>query len=88
LLNYSRYRDLFEQQALGDVSAITGQVFSDLAEADEVAKQVIADSDSTHDDVWVRVMHRRTLRLSMIIAGTDPDAGNPLFHRLDPILDQ
>ena len=25
-------------------------------------------------------------RFSMIAAGTDPDAKNPFFHRLDPIL--
>ena len=48
--------------------------------------EAIAQGNQTQDEGWVRALHRRSLRLSMIIAGTDPDAGNPLFHRLDPIL--
>ena len=52
------------------------------------AKAAIAESDVGLDEAWVRAMHRRTLRLSMIIAGTAPDAANPLFHKLDPILDR
>ena len=86
LLNHARYRDWFEEASASDIQQLTGQSFDRLAPADEAAMRAIAEDDPSRDEAWVRVMHRRTLRLSMIIAGTGPDAGNPLFHRLDPIL--
>ena len=86
LLNYSRYRAWFERESLADLSAVMGRTYDSLAEADEAAMSAIAESDAANDEGWVRTLHRRSLRLSMIIAGTDPDPGNPLFHRLDPIL--
>ena len=46
----------------------------------------IGRNDPEDDEALVRLFHRRALRLSMIIAGTDPDDENPLFHKLDPIL--
>ncbi len=86
LLNYSRYRGWFERETLADMSVVMAKGFDDLAEADAAAMTAIAEADSGMDERWVQALHRRSLRLSMIIAGTDPDSKNPLFHRLDPIL--
>ncbi len=86
LLNHARYRDWFEKETVVDINQLTGQSCTDLAAADEAALEVIAANDSAHDEVWVRIMHRRILRFSMVIAGTDPDDENPLFYKLDPIL--
>ncbi|MEE4146600.1 MAG: phosphotransferase [Halieaceae bacterium] len=86
LLNHSRYRDWFERETMADISRFTGQSFESLSRADETMMKVIAQSRPADDAALVGMMHRRSLRLSMIIAGTDPDDGNPLFHRLDPIL--
>ncbi len=86
LLNYARYRSWFERETVADLCAVMGDSFESLAEADQAAMQALADSDGSDDAAWVRALHRRSLRLSMIIAGTDPDDSNPLFHRLDPIL--
>ena len=86
LLNYTRYRDWFDQQTVNDINSVTGQEFNNLSEADKAILELIVQNDSKLDEQMVQVMHRRTLRLSMIIAGTDPDSSNPLFHILDPIL--
>jgi aminoglycoside phosphotransferase (APT) family kinase protein len=86
LLNYARYRDWFEKESIRDIQQLTGQSFETLSCADAAAMAVIASDDSTRDEHWVHILHRRTLRLSMIIAGTEPNDDNPLFHRLDPIL--
>ena len=68
---------------------------SNLIDADQTALQVMADMQSTTndsgnqnpklDEAWVQAQHKRILRFSMLIAGTNPDSENPLFHRLDPI---
>ena len=87
LLNYTRYRDWFERSTREDISRLTGEDYEDFASAEAAALAAISDADALVDADWVQAMHRRTLRLSMIIAGTNPDSANPLFHRLDPILD-
>ena len=86
LLNYSRYRDWFERESLDDIRRLTGQKHPNLASADEAAMEAIPLASPEADKAWVQAMHRRTLRLSMILAGTNPDDSNPLFHKLDPIL--
>lgn len=88
LLNHARYRDWFEREAAADIGKLTGQSFDDLASADEALSGIIAADDSGRDQELVRLLHRRVLRFSMIAAGTDPDDQNPLFHRLDPILER
>jgi aminoglycoside phosphotransferase (APT) family kinase protein len=87
LLNHARYRDWFEQATLEDICDFTGQSFDKLAIADEAMMEAIARNDAAHDEGLVQMMHRRSLRLSMIIAGTNPNSENPLFHKLDPILE-
>ena len=86
LLNHARYRDWFEQETVSDINRLTGQSFDDLISADAAVSEVITANDPGRDEEVVGMMHRRSLRLSMIIAGTDPDVKNPLFHKLDPIL--
>ena len=86
LLNYTRYRDWFEQATLADINEFAGQAYEDLSAADAAMMEAIASNDAADDEALVQMMHRRSLRLSMIIAGSNPNAENPLFHRLDPIL--
>ncbi len=86
LLNRARYRKWFEAEAVADISQLAGRSFEDLAAADEAVLGIIAAGDPAQDEELVRIMHRRILRLSMIIAGTDPNDENPLFHKLEPIL--
>jgi len=86
LLNHARYRDWFEAETVADITALTGEPYQNLVEADAALARLIDANDAAMDADLVPTMHRRTLRLSMIIAGTSYDAGNPLFHKLDPIL--
>lgn len=86
LLNHARYRDWSEREVIADISELTGRSFDDLVAADAAVSEVIAGNDPACDEELVRLMHRRSLRLSMIVAGTDPNDENPLFHKLDPIL--
>ena len=71
-----------------DIEALLGDRFDDLAAADAAIQTRIDADDPADDDELVRIMHRRMLRLSMIVAGTDPDEANPFFYVLEPILDR
>ena len=86
LLNQARYRRWYQAEAVADISRVTGQSFETLDSADEALLEIIAAGDPAHDEALVRILHRRIMRLSMIIAGTDPNDENPLFHKLEPIL--
>lgn len=86
LLNNSRYRDWFESETINEIEATLGRKFDNLASADQAVIQMIETDDPANDATLIRIMHRRMLRLSMVIAGTDPDKDNPFFHILDPIL--
>lgn len=86
LRNNARYRDWFEAETVTDFSRWTGRVFDDLASADEAAMGLVAAEDPAREQELVQMLHRRLLRFSMIVAGTDPNDENPLFHKLDPIL--
>ncbi len=86
LRNYARYREWFERETIADLNNLTGQNCTDMGSAEAAAMTMIADNDAAQDTAWVQAMHRRILRFSMLIAGTDPDSENPLFHKLDPIL--
>jgi hypothetical protein len=86
LLNHARYRDWFEAETVSDIAQLLGETFQNIDAADEALMLRIAKGNPDEDEALVRLFHRRLLRLSMIIAGTDPDDDNPLFHKLDPIL--
>ncbi len=86
LLNHARYRDWFERESVADINRLTGQSCADLVSADAAMLELIAENDPARDEDLVQIMHRRQLRFSMIVAGTDPNDENPLFHKLDPIL--
>jgi aminoglycoside phosphotransferase (APT) family kinase protein len=88
LLGYARHRDWFEREAANEIGRVTGRVHASLAEADTALFEVIAEDDAARDELIVPILHRRLLRLGMILAGSDPDFTNPLFHKLDPILDR
>ena len=86
LLNYSRYKTWFEAETVTDINGVTGKDSQNLKSADEAIAEIIAAGDPARDEEIVRIMHRRMLRFSMLIAGTDPDKENPLFFELEPIL--
>ena len=86
LLNYARYRDWFEAATIADIQQMTGQRYATAEAAEEAALELVAGNDPARDAELVQALHARVLRLSMIVAGTNPTAENPLFHRLDPIL--
>lgn len=86
LLNYARYRGWFDKETVAEISQLVGQSFDDVESADAALLDLIASGDAARDEEIVGALHRRALRLSMIIAGTNPNEENPLFHRLDPIL--
>lgn len=86
LLNYSRHRAWFERETIAEIEQLVGRSCDDAASADAALMEVIRAGDADRDEALVRLLHRKSLRLSMIIAGTDPDTSNPLFHKLDPIL--
>lgn len=85
LHNEARYGRWFEDEAIKDIAAITGQSFATLEAADAALSKLIAEDDASRDVEFVQAMHRRMLRLSMLIIGSDP-SDHPLFYRLDPIL--
>jgi aminoglycoside phosphotransferase (APT) family kinase protein len=86
LRNYSLYREWLEASAVSDVVAFTDQRPGSLAEADALLQTIVDTNDGSYDVDLVKLFHKRALRLTMTIAGTNPDANNPLFHKLDPIL--
>lgn len=86
LLNHARYRDWFEAETIADFNALSGQSCTDLESAEKAALELIQESDAGKDAEWVHAMHKRIVRFSMLIAGTNVDSENPLFHKLDPIL--
>jgi len=87
LLGHARHRDWFEREAIKEISRFTGGVHVSLVDADKALFKAIAEDDATRDERIVPILHRRLLRLGMILAGSDPDFTNPLFHKLDPILE-
>ena len=88
LLNNARYRDWFEQQTINDINAFTAKTSMNLTDADAALSSAIEEGDKSNDQALVQILHKRSLRLSMIIANSNPDRSNPLFHILDPILNQ
>ncbi len=86
LLNNARYRSWFEKETMADIAQLTARSFDDLSSADDALQALIAEDDAAMDEALVSILHKRMLRFSMIIAGTDPDDNNPLFHQLDPIM--
>jgi hypothetical protein len=71
---------------VADIGRVTEEGYESLAAADEASCKVIAANDPGRDEEMVQIFHRRILRLSMIIAGTDPNHENLLFYKLDPTL--
>ena len=86
LRNYSRYRGWHESETIADIERLTSESYGDAAEADRALMAFIQKSGADRDEALVQLLHRKVLRLSMIIAGTDPDEANPLFQKLPPIL--
>ena len=86
LLNYSQHRDWFESESLSDINLMTGHNYTSLAEADAATMQIFKENQLSNLKEWIAVMHRRMLRLTMIITNSNFDERNPLFYRLEPIL--
>ena len=87
LRNYAHYGRWYEDETLSEIAEMTGTRPENMAAADGVLKAFIQSADASRDADLVRFTHRRMLRLSLIVAGTNDIDGNPLFFRLEPILD-
>lgn len=87
LLNLARHRAWFERESVADIADLGGGVHEDLVDADVALRRMIEDEVVPSGDL-IRVLHRRALRMSMVLAGTDPDETNPFFYVLEPILDR
>lgn len=85
--NYAHYGRWYEDETLREIGEMTGNKPANMAVAEDVLKSFIKAADVTRDAELVRFTHRRMLRLSLIVAGTNDIEGNPLFFRLEPILD-
>ena len=86
LLNQAHYGRWYEDETLRDISELTGKRPENLAAAENDLKAYIDVGDPARDKDLVQLVHRRMLRLSMVIAGSDPTDDNPLFFKLEPIL--
>lgn len=86
LLNQARWRGWWHEITTADIGEALGAEYSDLVAADAALSEAIAAGDGALDHDLIRMLHRRMLRRSMIVAGTDPDPANPFFHVLEPIL--
>ena len=86
LLNHAHYGRWYEEQTLDDIEQLTGTRPSSLSVAETQLKALIANDDANMDADFIKLFHRRMLRLSMVIAGANPSDENPLFYKLDPIL--
>ena len=87
LLNHARYRGWFEQETTAEASEFAGRRFASFAEAEAGLMAIIEQGDPARDDALIRLLHRRLVRFSMIVAGTNWNDENPLFYVLDPILE-
>ena len=87
LRNYAHYGRWYEDETLSEIAEMTGTRPENMAAADGVLKAFIQSADASRDADLVRFTHRRMLRLSLIVAGSNDIEGNPLFYRLEPILD-
>jgi aminoglycoside phosphotransferase (APT) family kinase protein len=88
LLHQSRYGHWLDEETIREISGVTGSAHAGLAEADAAIVAVVEKGDAARDAELLRIMHRRILRFSMLTAGSDPTDRNPLFFRLEPILDR
>ena len=59
---------------MADINRVTGQSDDSLAAAGQALRAVTAENDPARDEELVQIFHRRVLRLSMAIAGSDPNA--------------
>ena len=85
-LNYARYGRWFAEATIKDISRITGKHHDTLDDA-EAAIMAVIDTDAPKLDAeLIRIMHRRSLRLSMLTVASDPDENNPFFIKLDNIM--
>lgn len=85
-LHYARYGNWLTEETIKDISSVTGKPHHSLADAQAAIVGIIEKGDPKLDAELIRIMHRRTLRLSMLSAGSDPADSHPLFVKLEPIL--
>lgn len=85
-VNQARYGNWLTEETIKDINQLTGQHCTDLASAEKAIVELIEKDASGMEAELIRIMHRRTLRLSMLATGSNPTASNPLFFKLEPIL--
>jgi aminoglycoside phosphotransferase (APT) family kinase protein len=86
LLNHAHYGRWYEEETLREIGELTGARPVSLSAAETELKAFIQAADASMDTALIKLFHRRMLRLSMIISGSNPSDENPLFFKLEPIL--
>jgi len=86
LLNHAHYGRWYEEETLREAGELLGSRPVSFSAAEAELKNFIKNADASKDADLLKLFHRRMLRLSMIISGTDPSDENPLFFKLEPIL--
>jgi hypothetical protein len=86
LQNHAHYGGWYEQACLKDIEELTGERPKTMTAGEHVLKRYIRESGASHDASLIKLFHRKMLRLSMVVAGSNPSDENPLFFRLEPIL--
>jgi len=86
LQHHAHYGRWYEQACLSDIEALTGVRPENMTAGEATLKRYVVESAEGNDASLVQLFHRKMLRLSMVVAGTNPTDENPLFFRLEPIL--
>ena len=87
LQNHAHYGRWYEQACLSDIQELTGVLPESMTAGERLLKTYIRESADGNDASLIKLFHRKMLRLSMVVAGSNPTDENPLFFRLEPILD-
>ena len=88
LRNRGHYRRWCEDADLAETAALTGTLPADMAQADADLAAFIANAAPDQDAALTRLLHRRFLRHSLIIAGPNPAPGHIALTKMEPILDR
>jgi hypothetical protein len=88
LRNRGHYRRWCEDADLAETATLTGIVPTDMAQADADLIAFIGSAGPDQDAALTRLLHRRFLRHSHIIAGPNPIPGHIALAKMEPILDR
>ena len=82
------FRGWLEREDLADVAEVIGSKPANVEEADRALLRFIEQAGPEHDRALTRLLHRRTLRHCLVIAGPAAGANHLALAKMEPILDQ